>query len=117
MTADRFIPFRKQDIVNMCLQEIEIQDLKVSFTQFCEILSSLIHYDYHNLLDNLKSNYAPFDPNSDTRLIKTFTPNERAKCQTAFAKDFAKVLDAANFEMLTEQDLKDALSEVTFPRD
>ncbi|MBU2968216.1 DUF3754 domain-containing protein [Pseudoalteromonas sp. C2R02] len=111
MTADRFIPFRKQDIVNMCLQEIEIQDSKVSFTQFCEILSSLIHYDYHNLLDNLKSNYAPFDPNSDTRLIKTFTPNERAKCQTAFAKDFAKVLDAANFEMITEQDLKDALSE------
>jgi len=111
MTADRFIPFRKQDIVKMCLQEVETHHSKVSFTQFCELLSSLIHYEYHGLLETLKSNYAPFDPNSDTRLLKTFSPNERTKCQSAFASDFAKILNAANFEVITEQDLKDALSE------
>jgi len=111
MPADRFIPFRKQDIVEMCLQEIETQTTKASYTQFCELLSSLIHYEYHSLLETLKSNYAPFDPNSDTRQIKPLSLERRAECQNAFASDFAKVLDAANFEVITEQDLKDALSE------
>jgi len=111
MPADRFIPFRKQDIVEMCLQEIETQTSKASFRQFCELLSSLIHYEYHGLLETLKSNYVPFDPNSDTRQIIPFSSEQRAECQNAFASDFAKVLDAANFEVITEQDLKDALNE------
>ena len=111
MAADRFIPFRKQDIVKMCLGELKQQESDISFHQFCELLASFIHFEYHTLLESLKNDYAPFDPNADTRQLKALSKEERANCQQAFADNFAKVLDAANFEKITPQDLQDALTE------
>lgn len=111
MPADRFIPFRKQDIVKMCLEEVDNQVAPLSFQQFCELLASITHFDYHELLESLKNNYAPFDPNADTRPLTTFSNTQRQAHQAAFATNFAKVLNAANFEKITEQDLQDALTE------
>lgn len=111
MAADRFIPFRKQDIVDMCLSELKQQESEVSFHQFCELLASFIHFEYHNLLESLKNDYAPFDPNADTRQLKAMSKEQRLQCQQTFAENFAKVLDAANFEKITQQDLQDALTE------
>lgn len=111
MSVDRFIPFRKQDITSMCAQEVKQDECSTSFIQFCDLLSSLIHFEYHGLLESLKNDYAPFDPNSDTRQLASFSPEHKNACKTAFAKNFAIVLDAANFEKITEQDLQEALTE------
>ena len=56
MAAERFIPFRKQDIIQMCSQELADESTKISFQQFCQLLSSVIHFDYHELLESLKNN-------------------------------------------------------------
>ena len=111
MTAERFIPFRKQDIIQMCAGKLNGDQSTHSFKQFCQLLSSVIHFDYHEVLESLKDNYAPFDPNTDTQQLKRFTLEQRAQCQKDFAENFANVLDAANFEKVTEQDLQDALTE------
>ncbi|KPZ57644.1 hypothetical protein AN391_01797 [Pseudoalteromonas sp. P1-13-1a] len=111
MQNARFIPFRKQDIVDMCSDELANGSEQTSFKQFCDLLASLIHYDYHATLESLKNNYAPFDPNSDTRSLAPVSHVQKAQCQRDFAKDFAKVLNAANFEVITNQDLQDALNE------
>jgi len=111
MQSARFIPFRKQDIVDMCSDELANGSEQTSFKQFCDLLASLIHYDYHATLESLKNNYAPFDPNSDTRSLAPVSEDQKAQCQREFAKDFAKVLNAANFEVITNQDLQDALNE------
>ena len=110
MQTARYIPFRKQDIITMCAKELT-KDQQTSFKQLCELLASLIHFQYHGTLESLKNNYAPFDPNSDTRLINSVTDEQKAQCQRDFAKDFANVLNAANFEVITHQDLQDALNE------
>ncbi|MCW8832004.1 MAG: TMEM143 family protein [Colwellia sp.] len=111
MAAERFIPFRKQDIIQMCSQALADEKSALSFKQFCQLLSSVIHYDYHELLESLKNNYAPFDPNADTQQLTNFSLAQREQCQTAFADNFANILNAANFEKITEQDLQDALTE------
>ncbi len=111
MAVERFIPFRKQDIIQMCSQELADESTTLSFKQFCQLLSSVIHYDYHELLEALKDNYAPFDPNTDTQQLSNYTLAQLEQCQTTFADNFAKILNAANFEKITEQDLQDALSE------
>ena len=67
MAADRFIPYRKQDVVEMCLRELEFDDSGTSFRQFCELLSNSFHVEYHQTLESLKNDYAPFDPNADTK--------------------------------------------------
>lgn len=110
MQTARYIPFRKHDIITMCVKELA-KDQQTSFKQLCELLASLIHFQYHGTLESLKNNYAPFDPNSDTRLINSVTDEQKAQCQRDFAKDFANVLNAANFEVITHQDLQDALNE------
>ncbi|GAA6170629.1 hypothetical protein NBRC116592_02990 [Colwellia sp. KU-HH00111] len=111
MAVERFIPFRKQDVIEMCCQVLTDKAAVESFQQFCQLLSSVIHYDYHEKLETLKNNYAPFDPNADTRVLKHLTLPQREQCQTDFADNFANILNAANFEKITEQDLQEALTE------
>ncbi|MFQ3202545.1 MAG: hypothetical protein ACI84F_000497 [Pseudoalteromonas tetraodonis] len=95
----------------MCSQELADSAQQTSFKQFCDVLASLIHYNYHSTLESLKNNYAPFDPNSDTRSLAPVSKEQKAQCQRDFAKDFANVLNAANFEVITNEDLQDALNE------
>ena len=111
MAADRFIPFRKQDVIQMCRDEINSHGQKISFEQFCDLLAATIHFEYHDLLESLKNDYAPFDPNADTKVINELSSPEKKQSQQQFAANFAKVLNAANFEKITEQDLQDALTE------
>ncbi|RHW76351.1 TMEM143 family protein [Colwellia sp. RSH04] len=111
MNNDRFIPFRKQDIISMLAQNLPKEQNQASFLQFCQLLSSVVHHDYHQLLESLKCDYAPFDPNADTRSFTTYSLTQRNKCRENFANNLAKVLNAANFEKITEQDLQEALTE------
>lgn len=110
MSLERYIPFRKSDIVNMCSSLLPEKE-QLSFKEFAELFSSIIHFEYHKQLETLKDNYAPFDPNSDTYVIKQLTTNEKLDCQKQFASAFSEVLNAANYEVITDQDLKDALNE------
>jgi hypothetical protein len=110
MSLERYIPFRKSDVISMCQQQLPPVE-QVSFKEFAELFSSIIHFEYHKRLERLKDNYAPFDPNADTRLLNTLSDNEKLQCQQAFAKEFAEVLNAANFERITNSDLQDALNE------
>ncbi len=111
MAADRFIPYRKQDVVEMCLRELEFDDSGASFRQFCELLSNSFHVEYHQTLESLKNDYAPCDPNADTKQLEPYSSEQKAQCQARFAENFACVLNAANFEKITEQDLQEALTE------
>lgn len=111
MATDRFIPYRKQDVVEMCLRELEFDDTGTSFRQFCELLSNSFHVEYHQTLESLKNDYAPFDPNADTKQLEPYSSEQKAQCQARFAENFAGVLNAANFEKITEQDLQEALTE------
>ena len=110
MSLERYIPFRKSDIVTMC-QSLFPQQEQDSFREFSDLFASIIHFEYHKQLDELKDNYAPFDPNADTYLIKHLTEDDKLICQKRFALAFANVLNAANYEVITDQDLKDALNE------
>jgi hypothetical protein len=109
---DRFIPLRKTDLIQACINDGKLapEDAK-TFNSLCKLMISTLHYQYHQKLEALKDNYAPFDPNSDTFSIETFSSKTLMKKQKAFSKDFSSVLNAANFEKITEQDLQDALQE------
>ena len=67
-TPRRFIPFRKRDIVEMLLAEERLDHAQATqFRQFCQILESIFHFDYHRRLEALKNAYAPLNPDRDTR--------------------------------------------------
>lgn len=113
---DRFIPVRKTDVISACLaQENLTQHDKKQFRELFNIIVSTLHFEYHKTLEILKDNYAPFDPNADTLQIASnkLQTNDKHlnECATRFTSAFAQILNAANFEKITEQDLQDALNE------
>lgn len=113
MASERYIPFRKQDVIKLCetlLLDAHTMD-KHHFSHFSTLLVSRIHYEYHTKLEHLKDNYALFDPNRDTRVLGEVTPVALHEGKMAFSHAFTELLNAANFEKVTDDDLKEALNE------
>ncbi|MEP1383733.1 MAG: TMEM143 family protein [Paraglaciecola sp.] len=109
---DRFIPLRKVDVIQACIGMDKLPNESTEqFQLMCQLIISTLHFEFHQNLEVLKDSYAPFDPNSDTHSIKVFSEDELKATQNVFAKAFTQVLNAANFEKITEQDLRDALEE------
>ena len=109
MPFERFIPFRKRDMIAVC--EALISQQTTLFRTFASLLVNRIHYEYHQQLEELKDSYSHFDPNKDTRDLSYSSHSEKKENQQAFSKGFARLLDAANFEQVTDEDLEAALNE------
>lgn len=108
----RFIPFRKSDIIEMCVNDSRLsEDDQKLFRQFCNILGSLIHFEFHHQVETLKNCYFPFNPDADTRLIYDRPEQEKKMLQKKLVETLTEVLNAANFQKITEADLEEALDE------
>ncbi len=109
---DRFIPLRKTDLIQACAEQGSLSDEDAkAFQTLCQLMVSSLHFEYHQILEVLKDSYAPFDPNADTIPLHEHTDEVLKNKQQVFAKTFSQVLNAANFEKITEQDLQEALQE------
>ena len=109
---NRFIPFRKMDIIAMCCEDsrMNAEDVK-EFRDFCRILEALFHFEFHRRLEALKNCYAPFNPDADTRLVGDYTREEKERLQNELVTEMTAVLNSANFEKITTEDLAQALTE------
>jgi Protein of unknown function (DUF3754) len=103
----RFIPYRKHDLVEMCLQEQRLKGEEKDFRQLYYMLSSIFHFDFHQIIESLKDCYAPVDPDSDTR---PFT-NPDHLTEADFSTLLDGLLEKANYQRITQADLNQALNE------
>lgn len=109
---NRFIPFRRADIIEMCIGDSRLTDQeKADFREFAQILAALFHFEFHQRLETLKNCYAPFNPDADTRLLARVSDDEKKRSQKQLVDEMTAVLNAANFERITAEDLEQALSE------
>ena len=109
---NRFIPLRKSDLLTACLQANRLTtDQSSAFLDFARLLSATFHYEYHQRLERLMDCYAPFNPDADTREIQELGDGEKLSLQKKLVKELSDVLNAANFERITAQDLNEALTE------
>ena len=109
---NRFIPYRKADIVAMCcdgfgLSAGEAEELR----EFFRILEALIHFEFHGRLETLKNCFAPFNPDADTRPLIEYLSEEIGQLQKELVSEMTAVLNAANFEKITAGDLEQSLAE------
>ena len=108
----RFIPFRRQDIVDMCLQdstpgETGPGETAADFRQLAHMLAQIFHFEFHGLLVALDDSYANLDPDLDTRRVDI--ANERE--QIPFVNLLDGLLEKANYERISEAELNQALNE------
>ncbi len=103
----RFIPFRKHDIVEMCIQDNQLTDQEEKFRDLYYMISSIFHFEFHKVIESLKDSYAPIDPDSDT--LNFDNPNQLT--DISFIELLGGLLEKANYEQVTENDLNQALLE------
>ena len=112
INRNRFIPFRKADIVDMCVDTSQLDEADIkAFKELCQILEALFHFEFYSHLEKLKTSYAPFNPDADTRSVLKYSPKEKKDLQKQLIEEMTSVLTAANYEKITGQDLQQALGE------
>jgi hypothetical protein len=110
--SDRFIPFTKSDVIEMCLEDAQLTEVEAKeFKDFCRILEALFHFEFHARLEKLKACFGPFNPDTDTRSIFNISESQKKNLQKQLVSELTAVLDAANFEKVTAEDLQQALGE------
>lgn len=109
VTPLRYIPYRRADIVEMCLAEGHLDDAQHPlFRQFANSLAAMVHTEHHTLLEDLKRAYDYLNPQNELRESHLLTMPDHD-----FKTTLLQVLEKANFEQLTEQDLQAALKEAS----
>ncbi len=107
---EHFIPLRPADLVQKLADEASVTIFdREQFRQFCRLAEATIHHDFHSRLGELKTAYAPFDPDSDAAPGVELTTGERnARCRRLFER-FDALLTRANYRRLSRHDLEEAL--------
>jgi hypothetical protein len=102
---ERFIPFRKRDIVEMLLEDGRLpnEEAKQEFVQFCELLQSVFHFEFRRKLETLKNDYFPFTP--DRRCMQTYSVEELDRSAGELFETMRSVLNSANYEEISVTDL------------
>ena len=112
INRSRFIPFRKVDIVDMCIGDARLSDPeKKKLRDFFRILEAVFHFEFHEQLETLKNCFSPFNPDSDTHSFTTYTEDNKTQLQKKLVAELTSVLEAANFEKITAEDLNQAMAE------
>jgi hypothetical protein len=109
---ETFIPFPAREVAQMCLRDGRLAEGDhAAFHSVSQLLSSIFHFEFHRELENLKTAYAPFDPDTDTRSITSLSEEEKRTSQTRLFSGLSHVLEKANYHPLGTEDLKRAMSE------
>ncbi len=111
----RFIPYRKNDLLAWCLQDLARQPAALAqkvgdFKRFGTLLNSVYQHDFRSLVEGLKDSYAPLDPDADTRRMAVI-PGADKDSGPGFAALLGELLEKANYEVITQEDLNQALAE------
>ena len=110
--SERFIPFRRSDIVNMCIEDGALQAGQIEqFKSFCDLLCGIFHYRMHRSLETLKDCYAPFNPDIDTTHIQSTTTQQKSEYEKRLERELTTVLNQANFERISENEVNQALQQ------
>ncbi len=91
----------------MCLRDRKPGADVDEFRQLSYMLDQVYQFEFHRIIEALKHAYADLDPDSDTRNLDY--PESGAS--ESFVSLLDGLLEKANYERVTESDLKRALSE------
>jgi len=110
VVGERFIPFRRTSITEMCSDAVPV-DERESFQAFTKLLASLLHHEFRDRLEVLKDAYYPFDPATDTHAIAEVGATDRKAAQRRLVEELTALAEDANFEHIGVEELGRAFVE------
>ncbi len=104
----RFIPYRRSDIMQMCLGAAVLDDRRQEqFERGAVLIEEHFQRDFHRVKQRLKEAYAPLDPDADTRVVEEL---REPGASDSLLGILAEILDRANYERVSEEALQRALA-------
>ncbi len=83
---------RQSEIVDQLAGEPGLDPAaREQFRQLALLLGATFHFEYHKLLEELKDDYHPFDPDAVTQSLHTPSPEDRQARMTRFEAEAAHV--------------------------
>ncbi len=109
---EAFIPYRRTDLIELCLEDGGLSpEQKTLFREFCGILSAYYHFHFHQSLEVMKDNFDPFNPDTDTKMKREYTPAEKVQMSETLSHSLKIILERANYVPLSQDFLKQAFEE------
>lgn len=109
---EAFIPYRREDLIQLCLDDGKLGDAdRIKFQNFCHLLSAFYHFRFHKVLETLKTNYAPFNPDAATKYIRELIPQQKQNMEVKLVSTFVRLLERANYISVPETTLRKAFRE------
>jgi len=108
---ERFIPISLDMLISDLLTSgLLTTEQQTKFGQFCSSYVALFHARAHAQLQHLKRIYHPFNPDRDTFFIKNINTSKHVNQLKSELND---VLENANYERISEDDLNEALNKIS----
>jgi hypothetical protein len=105
-----FIPLAQSELVDLLCDDPALPEAeRGTFRSLCLLISASYHFQYLRRLRELKADYAPFDPDSDTVAVLTLTAEQRQARANALFREFAWVMERANFSHLSREQIEPVL--------
>jgi len=106
---ERFIPIDFLELKENLSKEdiVEEKDLE----SFAKYLKLAIHQSFYAKMIATKENYKHFNPDKDTVSIKNYSNVELKVYENEFNEEMISLLNDANYEKLTQEDLSKAINE------
>lgn len=109
VTSLRFIPFRKTDVIEMCLSNgVLSQQERQQFREITAIIQKLFHVQFHARTESLKESFSSINPDSDT--LKVDLPSIMHTDDPSFVKQLEALLRKANYEKIEGDTIIQSLS-------
>lgn len=108
---ENFIPVRKSELVKDLYKKIPSKH-RDSFKQFCRIVESIYHFNYHKNLETLKELYVPFDPDSEKYLVQIdkTSSEDRGGKQEHILREIHGLLKSGNYREIPYSELEKAFT-------
>jgi hypothetical protein len=111
---EHYIPLRKSDLVDLLCRDLGTDRAAAGqVRQLGELISATFHYEYYKLLEELKDEYAPFDPDSVTAPVGALTREQKETKLARLFERLVHLMERANFKRLSSEDVEKAMTEVS----
>lgn len=111
---ERFIPLRRQELIDWLADDESLTaDDRDAFRLLCRWLAASLHFQFNRRFEELKTAYDPFDPDTDMQPLLRLKSDEKLRRINSLYRDFAWLMDRANFVHLACDDIEAGLKETS----
>jgi len=109
---ERFIPISRHEIQDDLSQVPHWNTVERRlFTDFCQLIAATYHFQFHQLIEQLKLNYQPFNPDTDIITKRHYSSAELQEKQAKFIELMEKLLNDANYEKFSNAAITEAIQD------